>query len=475
MNIKSLFLTASVAVVGLVFVACSHDDFIDKDAPVKNLKAEYAANFEKKFGKIDPNQNWDFCSTQPVYSLPSSSNAARTRTGEGEGSFACTTGEIEVEKTVLDWVHNNMPMGKNNQQKGDPFKMKVPGNSFSIAPIYQGNATYYWQLWMYVEDLGDFMVWEKGNDFYYKANAESDWTELGVGRDGLGDGGFYSVKSPSYTFTNLPEGKEMYFYLKVWKNGSYTLGYDAYLKYLENQNKNQPVNFTSLEGMMISLVDAKKPAMVPDDYDVTIIGCEDYNDNDFEDLVFMVYGKPVPPTERVEEVEYAHTKRYFMEDLGTLDDFDFNDVVVDVQYDRKKITYKYDNSTNKLIGQTEEKLDDQAIVRAAGGTMDFTLTIGSTTWTKRANMDSSVMWNTGWKGASINYTAVLGEPFKVTGFNPTSNNISVSVVGNEGNSGKVKTITFPKKGEAPMIIAVDASVNWMNERVSVPETWFYEE
>ena len=475
MNIKRLFVTTIMAVVGLVFVACSHDDFIDEDAPVKNLKAEYAANFEKKFGKIDPNQTWDFSSPQTTFSLPSTStNAARTRAGEG--NFTFTKGEIEVEKTVLDWVHNNMPMGKNNQQKGDPFKMKVPGNSFSIAPIYQGNATYYWQLWMYVEDLGDFMVWEKGKDFYYKADAESDWTELGVGREGLGDGGFYSVKAPTYTFTNLPVDKEIYFYLKVWKNGSYDLGYDAYLKYLENQNQNKPDNFTSLEGMMISLVNAKKPEKVPSDYDVTIIGCEDKKsgDNDFEDLVFMVYGKPVPPTERVEEVESARTKRYFMEDLGTTDDFDFNDVVVDVQYDRKKITYTYDNSTNKLIGQTEEKLDDQAIVRATGGTLDFTLTIGETTWIKSEHKNATEMWNTGWGGASINYTAVLGEPFKVEGFKPDKNNVSVAVV-DKGNSGVVKTITFPKKGEAPMMLAVDASVNWMKERVSIPETWFYEE
>lgn len=475
MNINRLIVTTSMAVVGLAFVACSHDDFIDQDAPVKNLKAEYAANFEKKYGKIDPQQTWDFCSTETTYSLPSTStNAARTRAGEG--NFTFTKGEIEVEKTVLDWVHVNMPKGKNNQQKGDPFKMIVPGNSFSIAPLYQGNATYYWQLWMYVEGLGDIMIWEKGKDIYYKADAESDWTELGVGRDGLGDGGFYSVKAPTYTFTNLPVDKEIYFYLKVWKNGSYDLGYDAYLKYLENQNQNKPDNFTSLEGMMISLEKAEKPTDVPSDYDVTIIGCEDKKsgDNDFEDLVFMVYGKPVPPTERVEEVETARTKRYFMEDLGTTDDFDFNDVVVDVQYDRKKITYTYDNATNKLIGQTEEKLDDQAIVRATGGTMDFTLTIGNTTWTKSAYKDSKEMWNTGWNGSSINYTAVLGEPFKVEGFKPDKNNVSVAVV-DKGNSGVVKTITFPKKGEAPMMLAVDASVNWMKERVSIPETWFYEE
>jgi len=31
-----------------------------------------------------------------------------------------------------------------------------------------------------------------------------------------------------------------------------------------------------------------------------------------------------------------------------------------------------------------------------------------------------------------------------------------------------------QKGKAPMIIAVDPTTNWMIERLSVPDTWFYE-
>jgi hypothetical protein len=36
----------------------------------------------------------------------------------------------------------------------------------------------------------------------------------------------------------------------------------------------------------------------------------------------------------------------------------------------------------------------------------------------------------------------------------------------------VKTITFPKKGTAPMMLAVDPDVKWMKERVSIPTSWF---
>jgi len=38
----------------------------------------------------------------------------------------------------------------------------------------------------------------------------------------------------------------------------------------------------------------------------------------------------------------------------------------------------------------------------------------------------------------------------------------------------VFTVTFPKKGTAPMIIAFDPTQKWMKEYVSVPKAWFYE-
>lgn len=34
------------------------------------------------------------------------------------------------------------------------------------------------------------------------------------------------------------------------------------------------------------------------------------------------------------------------------------------------------------------------------------------------------------------------------------------------------TVSFPKTGEAPMMIAVDPSTNWMTERTSIPSSWF---
>jgi hypothetical protein len=106
-----------------------------------------------------------------------------------------------------------------------------------------------------------------------------------------------------------------------------------------------------------------------------------------------------------------------------------------------------------------------------GGTLDFTVTIGNTTWSKsESGMDVSTMYNT---SGNIDYSAELAV-FDVTGWNPLTNNISVTVKG-KGQSGTPLVIPFPKEGEVPMIIAEHPARKWMNERVSIPTEWFTEE
>ena len=85
------------------------------------------------------------------------------------------------------------------------------------------------------------------------------------------------------------------------------------------------------------------------------------------------------------------------------------------------------------------------------------------------------MYNTGWGGSTIFRSGKESElaKFDVTGWVYDDNNISVTVVGKGPNDDGVKTIKFPKKGEAPMMIAVPETQNWMTERSSVPSSWWY--
>ena len=162
----------------------------------------------------------------------------------------------------------------------------------------------------------------------------------------------------------------------------------------------------------------------------------------YSDLICMVRNiDPVRPIE----------KRYMIEDLGSKKDFDFNDIVVDV--------YQAIDGSQK------------AIIRAMGGTIDFTLKIGDTEWTKSvqgaaAGYQVETMYNT----ENPEWDANLAE-FTVTGWKPGDNNITVSV-NSVANEGVIISFPFSRTGEVPMIIAVDTHVDWQLEKVSLPQNWW---
>ena len=469
MKLKIFVLVGSMAVLSVAFTSCSKgEELYDSGAIVAQQKSEYATNFEKKYGPIDPNQNWDLATMHPISSLPSTSFAGTRAGTRGEGDSEVTPvsvseptiASMDIEKAVLDWMHTELKAGSNNSKKGKPFYLKTQQQSFTIVPIYQGVASYYWELWMNVGGV-NVPVWSKYKDITYYASSTSTTPET-LTDQGVPDGAF-KVHAPTYTYTATAD-KALYFFLKVWKK--------------DEKSKDTPdMIVTSLDKKMLALEGAKRPEGVPADNDVTIIGCEDGTDNDYEDLVFLVYGKPTPPIVPTDEIEITETKRYMMEDLGTTDDFDFNDVVVDVEnvYTQKIHLKQIANG-----GWDEDYREDpvfkgqRAIVRAAGGIYNFTLKIGNTTWTKSQDLPSGSMLNTGAGGSDISWSGIQSElaKFDVTGWIPKDNNVSVTVVGKGPNDG-VKTITFPKQGEAPMMIAVDKDVKWMTERSSVPSSWWY--
>lgn len=447
------------AAIGVGLMSCSKADVFDSNA-ANELKKEqqekdYTSNFVKKYGAVE-GKSWDLATLATSYTLESS-NRALTR--DGVYNADATVGEMLVNKATIDWMSDNMKAGKNNVKKGKPFYLQVPNNSFTIVPIFQGTASYYWQLWMHVDGLGDKLVWSKGDIEYITKEGATDWKKPGTGNTGMNNA--FQIKAPTYTFANLPVDANMYFYLLVW---------DSFDKF-KDQSIN-PRKLTSLNQMMLALIDCDVPSNVPAGNEVSIIGCEDNakGDFDYEDLVFMMYGNPAPPIKHVEEVIEGTPKRYMMEDLGEEHpDFDFNDVVVDVITDRVKTQYFYDIAADGSWTLTDTKtiknLPDIAVVRAAGGILDFTLKIGNTTWTKSAKFPNyQQMLNTGRDG-EIDYDKEL-DTFKVEGWNPTNNNISVKVAGVDND------ITFPETGKAPKVIAVDPTTKWMNERTPAPESWF---
>ena len=116
-------------------------------------------------------------------------------------------------------------------------------------------------------------------------------------------------------------------------------------------------------------------------------------------------------------------------------------------------TPKYVNGL--LDSWTDSDFRQEAVIRHLGGTLPFKLTIGST----------ELPEHKGVLGANPD------EKYTVTGWNKDTHNISVRVK-QSGSETVYNTLGFPKAGEAPMIIAVEPTVDWMEERTSVPESWF---
>lgn len=446
---------ALVMLAVLSLAACQNKDLYDEQAKEKDTKAQYAANFVEKYSNVSLNQSWDFSNKNEAYSLPTSGQGGRRAARAAE--YQVAKGDVyEVDNNTLTWMKGKLKDGNDNRSLGKPFYMKTPGNSFTIVPIFQGQASSVWELHAVIDGV-DFKVWEKGQDVWIKKNANSDWQTV----ESVSTNELYkntenaaAVKARTYTFSNVPVDVEMYFYLTITK--------------VTNSKYNYTLNsqMSSLNGMMLSIKDCPRPANIDEDNQVMIIGCEDVydnpskgvkSDNDMNDVVFMIYGKPEVPgiIEITEEttIERKSTVRYMIEDLGSTNDFDFNDIVVDVS----EIQSSHAVFTNGILtGWTDSGKRQEAVIRHLGGTLPFVLTIGNT----------ELAEHVGVLGVDIE------EKYEVSGWDKNLHNIGVKVKQAE-NTTVYNNVVFPKAGEAPMIIAVEPTQAWMTERQSVPDTWFY--
>lgn len=436
-----------MALAVVLTTACSNKDVFDPNFGENNTKETYATNFSQKYPEVSLNQSWDFSNKQPAFSLPSESANLRTRAAD----YTFQEGEdYIIDNTTLTWMKNKLTEKNDHRSLGKPFYMKVPNNSFTIVPIYQGKASMEWELHVVVDGV-DIKLWEKCQNIWVKKSATAeDWTPVGdlstteLDKNTISAA---SVKATPYTFENLPAGADMYFYLLITNSGS---------DHKNLQNAQQ----SSLNGMMLTLEDCPHPANIDEDNQVMIVGCEDLSDGssdwDMNDLVFMVYGKPdVPTTVTIEgtPITKKTTVRYMIEDLGALDDFDFNDIVLDVS-EIWTSTPIYKDGV--LDSWQDTNYRQEAIIRHLGGELSFKLKIG----------DTQLAEHPGVMGSNPN------EVYPVTGWDINTHNISVEV--RQGKNSEVYNhVAFPKAGEAPIIIAVDPTVDWMTERQSVPASWFY--
>ena len=491
---RKIFLQSVVALSAITaFMSCSKDiEAFNASAIEEKQKNDYTSSFVAKYGPIDPNQSWDFTTGERRLATRGATTISTTIMENG-----ISWGDVSKIKTVKQdddaWNHTNIVIENDNAtekngallnamvkalpegrgQNGKPVVLVAPSSGFWIYPLFSGGLLTY-DLKVKVGNQAPVTVFTKDwinfqtvNGMKKVINKNGEYVEDGtVNMKGI--------------YIEAPVGTAIEVYIDNIYCYTKAAGNDAYEKAFPS-----PAGTTNGRAIYVDIDKGIRPEIegvtLKENAVIKYIGIEDISagaplpgDNDFNDLVLAVIGDPDVPQEKIitenkYEVKTCVPKRYMIEDLGSIGDFDFNDIVVDVEdYTVETHMVTYENGVIKTdVVESTKSAPSKAIIRALGGTIDFELQIGDTKWKKSGSeYGVTTMYNT---QGTIDYDKVLAE-FEVSGWNASANNISVTVT---EKSGHVVNITFPKNGTAPMIIAVDPTQKWMGERVSVPSTWFY--
>jgi len=470
--VKALFATFAV---GAILSCSKSEDAFDPTALDQRQKEVYSNNFVEKYGADALNNTWDFTTGARLATRAATGISVELLeegldfgeiTRRSVSSWKEVTG-VTKNTSLFNGVKNVLP--EQTRHTGVSASVLVaPASEFYIFPFFSGGCLRF-DLKVKVGDSEPVTIFQKGWYQFQSINGMellSDKIMANAAGQKVNMGGV-KIQAPVGT----P--------VEVYLDNIYDDDYKCSAPNAGTAN-GQAIYVDLPEGTTIDLpegIDLHEDAIIK------CIGIEDINvktpgrrtcDYDYNDVLVAVVGNPDVPQEVIIEngsytVNTSITKRYMMEDLGATDDFDFNDVVVDVI--QNMATTHTTTIENGIIvddvASEPEVTSQKAIVRCMGGTLDFTLTVGDISWTKSDDFDASKMYNT---QGDVKYEAEL-KVLDVTGWNPSENNVSVLV--KSDTSGQVLSITFPKTGTAPMMIAVDPERNWMKERVSVPEDWWY--
>ncbi len=460
-----------MAVLGLA--ACSKGDLYDANQVAANKMAEqkqkFETNFEAKYGKVDPNQSWDFSTNQQRLGTRGEGDQIVTKTVDGldfgqtysvkpsgYNNYSVTC-KVTKNQEVLTNVSNKLKDGEKHYDVQKAV-LVAPSSSFTIYPISaQGLWTH--DLYVKVGDAKPVKVYSK------------NWTDFSrpfVNGDALN--GVVKAGYVDYSW-GIGMGYEYEVTSKVVMPGLYVEApvgtpIEIYLDNVKNGDTKKPSVGTSTGNVIYVDGAGAVPAgiEVKDDAVIKYVGIEDQpnlGDKDYNDVVLAIVGNPDVPKEIIIEnneyqVPVTNTKRYMMEDLGSTDDFDFNDVVVDVTETTvytHTVTVVNGVKTSDEITKTETLPTAKAVVRHLGGIYPFVLKVGNTTFDKMGGEDT--------------FDKDVNIEKDVTGWDSAQNNVSVTVeVPDKTQGSKMYDAVneFPKVGEFPMMFTCDPEVKWAAEK-----------
>lgn len=508
-----------------ILASCQDEDFGYTTEEVR--AGVYDRNFIKHYGEIDPNQSWDLSSYGLIDRINAATNMDATRAGTDDYGTWCPTQTsvtedgytIKYTKTedfpfavshdLLQWLKKRLNEGDNNTPDfGQRFSMIATEKSFSLMPIYQGIDKDIWDFHVLIEWLDkdgvkhttDQVLWQKSEGMEMlgerpdnDGNSEQDYintmTPLRDLSAGAKDEVWYEttrlaadISSNYVTVSGYPEMiSEINFYIHV-------------LSDLDDSN-NIGKHYSDSREKPTSAISRMTTLPLQIQYDVTklnnrevvLLGCEVDGDNDLNDIVFLLIGDEtsgkLPQFVNLNDIR----KRYFFEDLGSVVDWDFNDVVLDMEH------YVYLEGGKKKYEQT-------ATLKHRCGTTPFKLFVkNGDTYTELVFSD--LVDNEGYipgynEGPKMEYTQKIlvssgelaDDKFYPTGtgWDPQENNVAIKVFPSKSNNkvdiedGSANTEGVwnefhGRTGKIPRVFVADQSVWWTSESTDFPNMWEHPE
>lgn len=487
-----------MTLLALVTSCDGYMDFTEVDYSAllqEQTKQEFKEAFEAKYGAISPYQSWDFSTMEKQAVQTRAIGTIITEQVPGlnfgitpsvnSNDKANVINTKSVNSDLFSSIAQTLPDGK--EQTGNRAVLSAPSTGFLIYPLTcQGGYTY--DLYVKVGNNTPFKIfsktWGKSDQAYVNGayyGTKDEWVQTG-----WISGKVQKVVDTSKrcdmpgVYVEAPVGTDIQIYLtnisgnsdKTYKVGTGTGS--AILVNCPTVPESISVNSTVTELLKNRLGDDYN---IPGSSEIKFVGIEDTYDNknqkvsgdkDYNDLTLVIVGATKVPVERkIENGAFTKKeeqgKRYMVEDLGTTDDFDFNDIVVDVFYRTEK-TYKTTIVNGEL---TNTELTDSVTYQVAriahlGGTLDWEFFIDGKSITKG--------YRSGIMNLDPNEEIKLSDVGAV--WNPMTNNVSIKIkqkakdeTTNEWNGDN--TILFPERGGIPLMIATDIEKPWMTERENI--------
>lgn len=377
-------ITRLLLLVTIAFVAtsCTKSDAYDENALANQKQAEYSAAFTKEFGTIAANQDWGFGTT----------SAAKTRTPNTNsnewgnyvdvpGGYSGSVPKGDVTQDEIDKVYQAFSV-----KTTETNDININWSDFFVQQVWKGTATYT------AKNNGSVTG---SNHMDYLTAGESDEH---INNFNNGDGKIMLMQNSStsrFGYYNSTDSKMHYEYLIKKIGDNYYVGFDFYAN---GSNSNQQVD-------------------------------RDYIYNDW--IV------------KISPATYKNAKRIIAEDLGSIGDFDFNDVVFDVAQ-----TTNSDNLPATVI-----------TVRAAGGTLPLSIKIGDTEKEvhEALGVPTSTMVNT--NNGTVSKPVAI---FRLPAYKDLNNDVKIYV-----KSGSSTYELTTNLGNAPAKICVETKYQWTDERQSI--------